>query len=187
MSTMVVFGGGLVSGRKCPVGIKRRVTAGSSRRHYSYHWRSSQHSSTTLRLACLPIALHSVVVVPGTCSPSPLTIWRSVCCHAVPTPSNGMPDCYVTGRGVVGQGRGGTASRTFFRQGDASPLPHFFGLKFVQKLVHCCSWILTETQCKITTNKPFIGFWQPRKAGLNKHTETSCIHNIHKITSLEMI
>jgi len=35
--------------------------------------------------------------------------------------------------------------------------------------------------------KPFIGFWQPRKAGLNKHTEKSCIHNIHKITSLEMI
>jgi len=35
--------------------------------------------------------------------------------------------------------------------------------------------------------KPFIGFWQPRKAGLNKHTEKSCIHNIHKITSLETI
>ena len=26
--------------------------------------------------------------------------------------------------------------------------PHFFGLKFVQKLVHCCNWLLTETQCK---------------------------------------
>ena len=37
------------------------------------------------------------------------------------------------------------------------------------------------------TNKPFIGFWQPRKAGLNKHTGKSCIHKIHKITSLEMI
>jgi len=35
--------------------------------------------------------------------------------------------------------------------------------------------------------KPFIGFWQPRKAGLNKHTEKSWIHKIHKITSLEMI
>ena len=27
--------------------------------------------------------------------------------------------------------------------------PHFFGLKFVQKLVHCRNWLLTETQCKI--------------------------------------
>jgi len=42
-------------------------------------------------------------------------------------------------RGVVGRVRGGTAS----------PLPHFFGLKFVQKLVHCCNWLLTETQCKM--------------------------------------
>jgi len=33
---------------------------------------------------------------------------------------------------------------------EASPtLLHFFGLKFVQKLVHCCDWLLTETQCKI--------------------------------------
>ena len=36
-------------------------------------------------------------------------------------------------------------------------------------------------------NKPFIGFWQPRKTGLDKHTEKSCIHKIHKITSLETI
>ena len=30
-------------------------------------------------------------------------------------------------------------------------VPHFFGLKFVQKLVlvHCCNWLFTETQCKI--------------------------------------
>ena len=41
------------------------------------------------------------------------------------------------------------ASPHFFRQGGASPLPHFFGLKFVQKLVHCCNWLLTETQCKV--------------------------------------
>jgi len=40
-------------------------------------------------------------------------------------------------RGVVGRGHGGTAS------------PHFLGLKFMQKLVHCCNWLLTETQCKI--------------------------------------
>jgi len=32
-----------------------------------------------------------------------------------------------------------------------------------------------------------IGFWQPREAGLNKHTGKSCIHKIRKITSLEMI
>jgi len=50
-------------------------------------------------------------------------------------------------RGVVGRGRGVTASPTFLDRGDASP--HFFGLKFVQKLVHCCNWLLTETQCKI--------------------------------------
>jgi len=37
----------------------------------------------------------------------------------------------------------------FFRQGARPALPHFFGLKFVQKLVHCCNWLLTETQCKI--------------------------------------
>jgi len=53
-------------------------------------------------------------------------------------------------RGIVRRGRGGTASPTFFDRGDASPTPAtFFGLKFVQKLVHCCNWLLTETQCKI--------------------------------------
>jgi len=30
-------------------------------------------------------------------------------------------------------------------------------------------------------HKPFIGFWQPRKAGLNKHTGKSCVHKIHNI------
>jgi len=44
--------------------------------------------------------------------------------------------------------REGTASPTFFDRGDASPTPPLFGLKFVQKLVHCCNWLLTETQCK---------------------------------------
>jgi len=48
-------------------------------------------------------------------------------------------------RGVVGQGRGGTASPHFFRQGERVPhSPHFFGLKFVQKLVHCCNGSLTS-------------------------------------------
>ena len=46
--------------------------------------------------------------------------------------------------------RGDGVPQLFFDRGDASPiLPHFFGLKFVQKLVHCCNWLLTETQCKI--------------------------------------
>jgi len=40
---------------------------------------------------------------------------------------------------------------------------------------------------RIGSHKLFFGFWQPRKAGLNKHTGKSCIHKIHKITSLEMI
>jgi len=44
----------------------------------------------------------------------------------------------------------GTAFPAFFDRGDASPTPPtFFGLKFVQKLVHCCNWLLTEMQCKI--------------------------------------
>ena len=42
--------------------------------------------------------------------------------------------------------RGGSFPH-FFRQGGR--VPHFFGLKFVQKLVHCCNWLLSETQCKI--------------------------------------
>jgi len=50
----------------------------------------------------------------------------------------------VNVRGVVGRGRA-----TFFRQGTRPPLAHFFGLKFVQKLVRCCDWLLTETLCKI--------------------------------------
>jgi len=42
-------------------------------------------------------------------------------------------------------------------------------------------------KCYVTHTQPFIGFWQPRKAGLNEHTGKSCIHKIHKITSLETI
>jgi len=37
----------------------------------------------------------------------------------------------------------------FFRQGGRVPHPPLFGLKFVQKLVRCCNWLRTETQCKI--------------------------------------
>jgi len=50
----------------------------------------------------------------------------------------------------VGRRRDGMASPRFFRQGRRVPhSSHFFGQKFVQKLVHCCNWLLTETQCKI--------------------------------------
>jgi len=52
-------------------------------------------------------------------------------------------------RGVVGRGRGGRRPPLFFDRGTRPPLLPFFGLKFVQKLVHCCNWLLTETQCKI--------------------------------------
>ena len=39
---------------------------------------------------------------------------------------------------------------TVLNRETCPPLPlTFIGLKFVQKLVHCCSWLLTETQCKI--------------------------------------
>ena len=53
-------------------------------------------------------------------------------------------------RSVVGRGRGGRCPLPLFSLGGTRPpLPHFFGLKFVQKLVHSCNWLLTETQCKI--------------------------------------
>jgi len=47
-------------------------------------------------------------------------------------------------------GAGGRRPSAFFDRGGRDPhFPHFFGLKFVQKLVHCCNCLLTETQCKI--------------------------------------
>ena len=53
-------------------------------------------------------------------------------------------------QGCSGAGtRGDDVLPLFFDTGDASPTPILFGLKFVQKLVHCCNWLLTETQCKI--------------------------------------
>jgi len=55
----------------------------------------------------------------------------------------------VLSRSLVGRGRGGTAPPLFSTVGTRPPLPHFFGLKFMQKLVHCCNWLLTETQCNI--------------------------------------
>ena len=52
--------------------------------------------------------------------------------------------------GCSGAGTRGTASPPLFSTGGTRPpLPPLFGLKFVQKLVHCCNWLHTETQCKI--------------------------------------
>ena len=59
------------------------------------------------------------------------------------------------GRKAFLQGCSGAGTRrdgvppTFFDRRTRPQLPHFFGLKSVQKLVHCCNWLLTETQCKI--------------------------------------
>ena len=51
----------------------------------------------------------------------------------------------------------GTRPPTFCDREDASPTPpHFFGLKFVQKLVHYCNWLLTETRAHI---HPFNGLF----------------------------
>ena len=52
-------------------------------------------------------------------------------------------------QGCSGAGTRETASPTFFRQGGRVPTPPLFWLKFVQKLVYCCNWLLTETQWKI--------------------------------------
>ena len=49
-------------------------------------------------------------------------------------------------QGGSGAGTRGHGVPHFFRQGDASPSPPLFGLKFVQKLVHCCNSLLTEKQ-----------------------------------------
>jgi len=52
-------------------------------------------------------------------------------------------------QGCSGAGTRGTVSPTFFDRGRVPHSLHFFGLKFVQKLVHCCNWLLAETECKI--------------------------------------
>ena len=52
--------------------------------------------------------------------------------------------------GVWWSGDAGVSVSPLFSTGVTHPpFPPLFGLKFVQKLVHCCNWLLTETQCKI--------------------------------------
>ena len=48
-------------------------------------------------------------------------------------------------QGCSGAGTRGDGIPHFFDMGDAFPTPPFFGLKFVQTLLHCCNWLLTET------------------------------------------
>jgi len=65
-------------------------------------------------------------------------------CSKTPGRRSGTPPLFSAVRARA------SALPTFLTGGDASPTPpHFFGLKFVQKLVHCCNQLLTETQCKI--------------------------------------
>ena len=57
-----------------------------------------------------------------------------------------------TDQGCRGAGTrpGGRRPPLFSTRGTRPPVPPtFLGLKFVQKLVHCCNWLLTETQSKI--------------------------------------
>jgi len=55
----------------------------------------------------------------------------------------------VGSRGVVGEWGDCVPAPLFSTGGTRPPLLHFFGLKFVQKLVHGCNLLLTETQCEI--------------------------------------
>jgi len=59
-------------------------------------------------------------------------------------------------QGCSGAGTRGTASPHFLDRGGHVPNspPPLFGLKFVQKLIQCCNWLHTETQCKIISVQP---------------------------------
>jgi len=54
-------------------------------------------------------------------------------------------------QGCSGAGTREGASPHFFRQGGRVPghPPPLFWTEFRAKVVHCCNWLLTETQCKI--------------------------------------
>jgi len=74
------------------------------------------------------------------------SLWQTVHTHCASVHQATKLVAALLSRGVVGRGDG--VPPLFSTAGH---VPHFptFGLKFVQKLVHCCNWLLTETQCKI--------------------------------------
>jgi len=86
------------------------------------------------------------------------------CCS---TDSKGRIAAAHTKQGCSGAGTRVDSVPHFFDGGRIPHFPHFFGLKFVQKLVHCCNWLLTETQCKIISVQQTICY---------RHSNTSrCI------------
>ena len=75
--------------------------------------------------------------------------WKASCCSTVAEDDNALCRVFVAiamTRGVMGRERGGDGVPTFFVRGRVPHSPHFFGLKFLLKLVHCCNWLLTETR-----------------------------------------
>ena len=62
-------------------------------------------------------------------------------------------------RDVVGRGRGETASPHFFDRGTRPLLPALLWTEIRGKLVHCCNWLLTETQCKIISVQQKLIFY----------------------------
>jgi len=79
-------------------------------------------------------------------------------------------------RGVVGRGREGMASLT----------PSLFLTEIRAKLVHCCNWLLTETQCKIISvhhecrPKMFKNLRLSLVSGLHPWTRSTCRGEIPK-------
>ena len=105
----------------------------SKRQLQLFFWRASLRYADCLQLITKPqFAAWLLATVLSRLS-SPLDYWSSDVLH----PTQGCS--------------GGDGVPHFFRQGGRVPHspPHFFGLKFVQRLVHCCNWLLTEKQCKI--------------------------------------
>jgi len=77
--------------------------------------------------------------------------------HAYETSRWPMDDA----QGCSGGTRGDGVPHFFRQRGRVPHSPPLFGLKFVQKLVHCCNWLLTETQCKIiSVQQNFSGVYE---------------------------
>ena len=118
-------------------------------------------TSTSLPLLLFPLGLNARIISVSTLTwtpkvrSRPISLGRHIIGRGLGTGLRSsvpilVSDPKLRTRGVVGRGRGGTASPPLFSTlRTRPPLPHFFGLKFVQKLVYCCNRLLTETQCKI--------------------------------------